>query len=75
MVSSQSSCSKKGQNVVIMCGTDNLHLDAPENITDDIIEIELTLKRLYININAFVCGFLPRDYWQSINQDYINGRN
>lgn len=45
-----------------MCGTDNLHLDAPENITDDIIEIELTLKRLYININAFVCGFLPRDY-------------
>lgn len=62
MTSSQSSCCKKRQNVLIMCGTDNLHLGAPENIADDIIEIELTLKRLYINVNAFVCGILPRDY-------------
>ena len=45
-----------------MCVTDNLHLGSPENIADDIIEIELTLKTLYINVNAFVCGILPRDY-------------
>ena len=66
---------KNVRNVVILCGTNNLHLDAPEDIADGIIEIGSTFKRLYTNINVFVCGILPRGYYWSINRVYINDVN
>ena len=55
---------KNVKNVVIMCGTNNLHLDEPEDIAGGVIEIRSTFKRLYANVNAFICGILTRDcYW------------
>lgn len=47
---------KNVKNVVILCGKNNLHLDTHKDIVDDIIEIGPTCKRLYININIFICG-------------------
>ena len=55
---------------VILYGSNNLHLDAPEYIADGIIEIGPTFKWLYTNVNVFICGTLPRDYC-SINWVYI----
>ena len=37
---------KSVRNVVNLCGTNNLHLDAPEDVTDGIIETGATFKRL-----------------------------
>ena len=58
---------KSVRNVVILCGTNNLHLDAPEYIADGITKIGLTFKRLYTNINVFICGILPCNCYWSIN--------
>ena len=60
---------KSVRNVVILCGTNNLHLDAPEDTANGIIEIGSTFKRLYTNV--FICGILPRDCYWSINRVYI----
>ena len=55
---------KSIRNVVTLCDTNNLHLDEPEDITDGITEIGSTFKRLYTNVNVFICGIWPRDcYW------------
>ena len=40
MESSKFTCCEKCKNVLILRGTDNLCLDAPEDIVDGIIEIE-----------------------------------
>ena len=45
----------------------NLHLNAPEDIADNITKIGLTFKRLYTNANAFICETLPRDSYCEIN--------
>ena len=66
---------KNVKNFAILCGTSNLHLDAPEDIADDIIEIGSTFKRFYSNVNVFFCGILPRDCYWSINQVYIKDVN
>ena len=66
---------KSIRNVVILCGTNDLHLDAPEDIADGIIEIGSTFKRLYTNVNVFICGILPSDCYWSINQVYIKDVN
>ena len=50
------------KNVIIMCSTNNTHLDAPGD-ADGIIKTGLTLKRLYINVNVFICEILPCDYY------------
>ena len=63
---------KSVRNVVILCGTNNLHLDAPEDLADGIIKIGSTFKRLYTNVNVFLCGILPRDCYWSINRVYVN---
>ena len=52
---------KSVKNVVILCSTNNLYLDAPKDIADGIIEIGSTFKRLYTNFNVFICRILPRD--------------
>ena len=66
---------KSVRNVVILCGTNNRHLVAPEDIADSIIEIGSTFKRLYTNVNVFICGILSRDCYWSINQVYIKDVN
>ena len=63
------------KSVAILCDTNNLHLDAPEDIADGIIEIGSTFKKLYTNTNVFVCGILPRDCYLSINRVYIKDVN
>ena len=66
---------KSVRNVVILCGTNNRHLVAPEDIADSIIEIGSTFKRLYTNVNVFICGILSRDCYWSINRVYIKDVN
>ena len=58
------------RNVVILCVANNLHLNAPEDIADNIIKIGLTFKRLYANANAFICQTLPTDNYCQINRIY-----
>ena len=45
---------KRVRSVAILCGTNNLHLDRPEDIADGNIEIGSTFKRLCTNINVFL---------------------
>ena len=52
---------KSVKNVAVLCGTNNLHLDEPEDIADGIIEIGSTFKRLFTNVNVFICGILHHD--------------
>ena len=66
---------KSVRNFVTLCGTNNLHLDAPKDIADGIIEIGSTFKRFYINMNVFICGILPRDCYWSINRVYMKDVN
>ena len=70
MESSKFTCCEKCKNVLILRGTDNLFLDAPEDIVDGIIEIESNFKRLCTYVNVFICGVLPRDCYWSINRVY-----
>ena len=62
---------KSVRNVVILYGTNNLHLDAPDDTADGIIKIGSTFKRPYTNVNVFICGILPSDCYWSINRVYI----
>ena len=59
---------KSVKNVRILYGTNNLHLDAPEDVTDSIIKTGLSFKRLYTNVNAFICSILSGDCYWSINR-------
>ena len=65
---------KSVRNVVILSGTNNLHLDASKGIADGIIEIGSTFKRRYTNV-VFICGILPRHCYWSINRVYIKDVN
>ena len=60
------SISSSLKNVVILCGTNNLQQDSPEDIVDDIIEIGR-----HHHINIFISGLLPRDECTSINCVYV----
>ena len=59
------------KNVVILCGTNNLQQDSPEDIVDGIIEIGHCFKKRHHHINIFICGLLPRDECTSTNRVYI----
>ena len=50
---------KSVRNVVILCGTNNLHLDAPEEIAGSIIEIGSMFKRLYTNVHVLFAELYP----------------
>ena len=63
------------QNTVIMCGTNNIQHNSVEDIVDGIVEIALSLRRIYHPIAIFVCGILPRDSNWSINRVYIDEIN
>ena len=45
---------KSIRNVIILCSTNKLHLDAPENIADGIIETESMFKKLYTKLWMFL---------------------
>ena len=63
------------QNVVIICGRNNIQHNSVEDIVDGIVEIALSLRRIYHPIAIFVCGILPRDSNWSINRVYIDEIN
>ena len=63
------------QNTVIMCGTNNIQHNSVEDIVDGIVEITLSLKRIYHPIATFVYGLLPHDSNWSINRVYIDEIN
>ena len=59
------------KNAVILCGTNNLQQDSPEDIVDGIIEIEHCFRKRHHQINIFICCLLSRDECTSINCDYF----
>ena len=63
------------QNAVIMCGTNNIQHNSVEDIVDGIVEIALSLRRVYHPIAIFVCGLLPRDSSWLVNRVYIDEIN
>ena len=56
------------KNVVILCGTNNLLQDSPQNIADSVIEISVTFQSKYNSINIAIGGIHPGDAsWSIIN--------
>ena len=55
------------QNSVIMCGTNSIQHNSVEDIVDGIVEIAVSLRRIYHPIAMFVCGLFPRDSNWSIS--------
>ena len=48
------------KNIVVLCVTNNLPLDSPEDIADGILEIARLFKTNYSCVNVIICGILPR---------------
>ena len=59
------------KNAVILCGTNNLQQDFPQDIVDGIIEIGHCFKKRHHHINIFICGLLPYDECTSIHRAYV----
>ena len=59
------------KNAVILCGTNSLHQDSPEDIVDGIIKIGYCFKERHHHINVFLCGLLPRDKYNPVDRVYI----
>ena len=55
------------KNDVVLCGTNNLLLDLPKDITDGILEIGRSFKTNYSCVNIIICGILPPDDSWSVN--------
>ena len=55
------------KNVAILCGTNNLQHDSPEDILDSIIEIGHCFRKRHRHINIFICRLLPGDESVSTN--------
>ena len=52
----------------ILCGTNNLYQDSPEDIENDLIIMASCFKQGSNSMNVFICGILPRDDISSINR-------
>ena len=63
------------KNAVILCGTNNLQQDPPEDIVDGIIEIGHCLKKRHYHINIFICVLLPRDECMYLYKSCLCHRN
>ena len=63
------------KNLVILCGTNNLFQDSPEDIADGVIEIAETFQSKYNSVNIAIGGILPRDASSSINPVLIKEVN
>ena len=59
------------KNVVILCETNNLFQDLPEDIADGIVEMAQTFQSSYNSINIAIGGILPRDASWSVNRVLI----
>lgn len=59
------------KNTVILCDTNSLHQDFPEDIVNDIIKIGPCFKEQHHHINVFICGLLPRDEYTPVDRVYI----
>ena len=59
------------KNGVILCRTNNLQQDSPQDIVDGSIEIGPCFKKRHHHINIFICGLLPRDECTSVNRVYV----
>ena len=58
-----------------MCGANNIQHNSVEDIVDGIVEIALSLRRIYHPIAIFACNLLPRGSNWSINRVYIDEIN
>ena len=56
------------RNVIILCGSNSLNQDSPEDIANGLIKIASCFKQGNNAINVFFCGILPRDDTSSINR-------
>ena len=63
------------KNAVILCGTNNLDQDSPEDIVDGIIKIGYCFKERHHLINIFIYGLLPRDEYNLVDRVYITETN
>ena len=63
------------RNVIILCSTNNLYQDSPEDIANGLIKIASCFKQGNNAINVFICGILPRDDTSSINRLLIKETN
>ena len=52
---------------IVLCGTNSLFQDSPEDIADGIVEIAQSFQSSYNSINIPIGGILPRDASCSIN--------
>ena len=59
------------KNAFILCSTNNLQQDSPEDIVDGIIEIGHCFKERHYHINIFICRLLSHDECTSINRVYV----
>ena len=63
------------RNVVILCGTNNLYQDSPEDNVNGLIKVASYFKQGNNAINIFICGILPRDDKSLINLQLIKETN
>ena len=63
------------RNVIILCGSNNLYKDSPDDIANGLIKIGSCFKQGNNDINVFICGILPRDDISSINRLLIKETN
>ena len=64
-------CFSSLRNVIILCGTNNLYQDSPEDIANGLIKIASCFKQVNNAINVFICSILHRDDTSSINRMLI----
>ena len=60
------------KNIVILCGTNNINKDFPDDIDQGLIAIGSVFKNQSSNPNIFICGILPHNESFSINRLIIN---
>ena len=63
------------RNVIIMCGTNNIDYNSPDDIVDGILDIVESLRRNFKFSNIVIYGILPRNDSWSVNRLYIKEIN
>ena len=63
------------KNVVILCRTNNISIDAPRDIADCIISIGSILQKKSGGINVSICGLILCDEGWLVNRVLINEVN
>ena len=63
------------KNVVILCRTNNIPLDTPQDIADCIISIGSIFQKKSSGINVSICGLIQSDECWLVNRVLINEVN